>query len=103
MRNAALLGGCLLACLLTGPVRSQAAPKPATAVKNVLFIISDDLKASVLGCYGDPRCKTPNIDKLAKEGMRFTDAHAAAANGMPTRYGVLTGRYPCRIGQYGVL
>ncbi|MCP3694750.1 MAG: hypothetical protein GY917_21310, partial [Planctomycetaceae bacterium] len=52
MRNATLLGICLLACLLMGPVRSQAAPKAGAAVKNVLFIISDDLKASVLGCYG---------------------------------------------------
>ena len=47
--------------------------------------------------------KTPNMERLAREGMRFTDAHSAAANCTPTRYGVLTGRYPCRIGQFGVL
>ena len=47
--------------------------------------------------------ETPNINRLAQEGMLFTDAHAAAANCTPTRYGVLTGRYPCRIGQFGVL
>ena len=60
--------------------------------------------------YGQPKSyradsafKTPNLDHLAKEGMRFTDAHSAAANCTPTRYGVLTGRYPSRIGQFGVL
>jgi arylsulfatase A-like enzyme len=45
----------------------------------------------------------PNLDRLAREGMRFTDAHSAAAVCTPTRYGVLTGRYPWRIGQFGVL
>jgi len=71
---------------------------------NIIFVLFDDLG------YGQPKCyregtefKTPNIDRLAKEGMRFTDAHSAASVCTPTRYGVLTGRYPSRIGQYGVL
>ena len=52
---------------------------------------------------GDSPFKTPSFDGLAREGMRFTDAHSAAANCTPTRYGLLTGRYPSRIGQFGVL
>ena len=70
---------------------------------NIVFVLFDDMG------YGQPRSyraespfKTPNLDRLARQGMRFTDAHSAAANCTPTRYGLLTGRYPCRIGQYGV-
>ena len=71
---------------------------------NIIFIMADDMGYSDVGCY-NPQSKipTPNMDRLAHEGMRFTDAHSAAANCTPTRYGVLTGRYPCRIGQFGVL
>jgi arylsulfatase A-like enzyme len=47
--------------------------------------------------------RTPNLDRLAQQGMRFTDAHSAAAVCTPTRYGLLTGRYPARIAQFGVL
>ena len=71
---------------------------------NILFVLFDDMG------YGEPtsyrtesQFKTPNIDRMAKEGMRFTDAHSSAANCTPTRYGFLTGRYPHRIGQFGVL
>ncbi|MEC9093249.1 MAG: arylsulfatase, partial [Planctomycetota bacterium] len=51
----------------------------------------------------DSDFNTPSLDRLAREGMRFTDAHSAAASCTPTRYGVLTGRYPFRIGQFSVL
>ncbi len=71
---------------------------------NILFVLFDDMG------YGEPASyrptslfKTPNIDRMAKEGMRLTDAHASAASCTPTRYGFLTGRYPHRIGQFGVL
>ena len=71
---------------------------------NILFVLFDDMG------YGEPTSyratslfKTPNINRLAKEGMRFTDAHSSAASCTPTRYGFLTGRYPHRIGQFGVL
>ena len=93
MRNAILLGICLLACLLAGPVRSQAAPKSGAAVKNVLFIISDDLKASVLGCYGDPRCKTPNIDKLARAGLVFDRAYCQGTSCGPSRQSFMFSKY----------
>ena len=93
MRNATWLGACLLTCLLLGTVRSQAAPRPAAAVKNVLFIISDDLKASVLGCYGDPRCKTPNIDKLARRGLVFERAYCQGTSCGPSRQSFMFSKY----------
>jgi len=71
---------------------------------NIVFVLFDDIGYGQPKSYrADSSFKTPNIDRLAKQGMRFTDAHSAAANCTPTRYGVLTGRYPCRIGQFGVL
>lgn len=93
MWKATLLGGCLAACLLAVPERSCAAAKPAAAVKNVLFIISDDLKASVLGCYGDTRCKTPNIDKLARAGMVFDRAYCQGTSCGPSRQSFMFSRY----------
>ena len=51
--------------------RSVSAEESPPKIKNVLFIVSDDLKASVLGCYGDKVCHTPNIDRLAAEGVVF--------------------------------
>ena len=88
-----------LATVLITAFSSQAVEKP-----NILFVLFDDMG------YGEPTSyrpeslfKTPNIDRMAKEGIRFTDAHASAASCTPTRYGFLTGRYPHRIGQFGVL
>ena len=71
---------------------------------NVVFVLFDDFGYGQPPSYRkDSPFKTPNVDRLAKQGIRFTDAHSAAANCTPTRYGVLTGRYPSRIGQFGVL
>ena len=79
-------------------------PLCAAEKPNIVFVLFDDMG------YGEPTCyrpesklKTPQIDRLAAAGMRFTDAHSAAAVCTPTRYGLLTGRYPSRIGQYEVL
>ena len=60
---------------------------------NIVFILADDLGYGDVGCYGATKLKTPNIDRLAREGMRFTDAHAPSSVCTPTRYGLLTGRY----------
>ena len=61
---------------------------------NIVFVLFDDMGYGQPKSYrADSTFKTPNIDRLAKEGIRFTDAHSAAANCTPTRYGVLTGRY----------
>ncbi len=63
---------------------------------NIIFIMADDLGYGDLGCYGATMIRTPNIDKLAESGMRFTDAHSSAAVCTPTRYSILTGRYSWR-------
>ena len=97
----------LLVLLLVPQVEIHAADatKPISHSKpNIIFVLFDDMG------YGQPQSysaksalRTPNLDTLATQGMRFTDAHTAAAVCTPTRYGVLTGRYPSRIGQFGVL
>lgn len=63
---------------------------------NIVLIFADDLGYGDLGCYGATKLKTPNIDRLATEGRRFTDAHSASAVCTPSRYGLLTGEYPMR-------
>lgn len=65
---------------------------------NIIFILADDLGWSELGCYGNTFNETPNLDKLAKEGMRFTDAYAAAPVCSPYRAALMTGQYPARVG-----
>jgi len=62
--------------------------------QNIIFIMADDLGYGDLSCYNkDSKIQTPNIDRLASQGVRFTDAHSPSAVCSPTRYGVLTGRY----------
>ena len=63
---------------------------------NIIFIMADDLGYGDLSCYGAIQIQTPNIDKLAEGGIKFTDAHSSAAVCTPSRYGVLTGRYSWR-------
>ena len=65
---------------------------------NVVLIVIDDLGQRDLGCYGSTFYKTPNIDKMAKDGLRFTDFYAACPVCSPTRASILTGRYPQRVG-----
>ena len=74
------------------PLYSAAPAKP-----NIVYILADDLGYGDVGCY-NPASKipTPNMDRLAKEGMRFTDAHSPSAVCTPTRYALLTGRYAWR-------
>ena len=62
-------------------------------IKNVLFLISDDLKASVLGVYGDPICETPNIDRLAQEGMVFDRTYCQGTSCAPSRQSFMHSRY----------
>ncbi|NOY81276.1 MAG: sulfatase [Kiritimatiellaeota bacterium] len=64
---------------------------------NIVFILADDLGWADTGCYGADLHETPNIDRLAREGLRFTDAYAAAPVCSPTRASILTGRHPARL------
>ena len=63
---------------------------------NVVLIFADDLGYGDLGCYGATKVQTPNIDRLAAQGRRFTDAHSVSAVCTPSRYALLTGQYPSR-------
>ena len=78
---------------------SQSFADAAPAKPNIVLILADDLGYGDLSCQGATKLKTPNIDRLAKEGVRLTDAHTPAGVCCPTRYGVLTGRYPWRRSQ----
>jgi arylsulfatase A len=64
---------------------------------NFVFILADDLGWSQLGCYGSDFYETPNLDRLASEGMKFTDAYAACPVCSPTRASIMTGKYPARL------
>ena len=67
------------------------------ALPNIIYILADDLGYGDVSAYNPQgKIKTPNIDRLAKEGMRFTDAHSTASVCTPSRYSILTGRYPWR-------
>lgn len=73
------------------------------AKPNIIFLQADDLGYGDLGCYGATKIKTPNCDRLAREGLRFTDAHSPSAVCTPTRYAFMTGEYAWRKKGTGIL
>ncbi|MBM3862283.1 MAG: hypothetical protein FJ395_21890, partial [Verrucomicrobia bacterium] len=81
---------------LLGHLVATAAEKP-----NVVLIFADDLGYGDVGCYGATKVRTPNVDRLAREGRKFTDAHSASAVCTPSRYALLTGEYPFRKNLWG--
>ena len=88
------LGTAGAATLAATSMRAQrTAPRP-----NLLFILADDLGYGDLSCYGRPDYRTPVLDSLARQGLRFTSAYAAAPVCTPTRCALMTGRYPQRVG-----
>lgn len=70
---------------------------------NIVILLTDDQGYGDIGCYGFPDVQTPNLDRLAAEGTRFTDFYAGAAASTPSRAGLLTGRYAERVGVPGVV
>ncbi len=64
---------------------------------NIIFIMADDLGSGDLGCYGNTFNETPNLDKLSTQGLKFTQAYAAAPICSPTRASLMTGQYPARV------
>jgi len=79
------------------------APANGSNRPNMVIIFTDDLGYGDLGCYGHPSIRTPHLDGMAAEGLRFTDFYAAAAVCTPSRAALLTGRYAIRCGMTGVL
>ncbi|WP_248583269.1 sulfatase [Nocardioides sp. InS609-2] len=97
----ALLGGLMggaAASMLPAPQLAVGAPARAVRRPNILVVSIDDLGWRELGCYGHEFNETPEIDKLAHDGMRFTNAYAAAPLCSPTRAALVSGLYPARSG-----
>lgn len=72
-------------------------PAPAPAKPNIVLIVADDFGWTDLACYGSKLYESPNIDQLARDGMRFTQAYSACTVCSPTRAALLTGKYPARL------
>lgn len=87
MKNIPMWATLLSASLAQAQNAQQAPP-------NIVIIVADDLGYGDLSCYGAKRLHTPGMDRLAQEGLRFTDGHSAAATSTPSRYALLTGKYP---------
>ena len=93
MSKSMTLLGMLASLLVTCSAAGQDNP-------NVVIMLADDLGYGDLSCFGHPIIKTPNLDRLASEGMKLTDCYAAAPVCSPSRAGMLTGRTPNRVGIY---
>ena len=88
--------------LLLAAVTTAAATAATAARPNIVFILADDIGYGDVGCYGATKVKTPHIDRLAREGLRFTAAHAPASVCTPTRFAFLTGKYAWRQAGTGI-
>jgi len=88
-----ILSGLLVFCLF---FLTELRGYSVDGLPNIIIVFTDDMGYGDLACYGNKLTRTPNIDKLAKEGVRFTDFYAAASLCTPSRAGLLTGTYPVR-------
>ncbi|MBL8820300.1 MAG: sulfatase [Planctomyces sp.] len=94
----------LFCSLLDAGLKEAGNKQPAgssSSPANIIVIFADDLGYGDLGCYGSPVIRTPHLDQLAAEGLRFTDFYSAAEVCSPSRAALLTGRYPIRSGMCG--
>lgn len=97
------LSRCISFPLLTlpmTPIMAQQPSKPATP--NVIIILADDIGYGDLSCNGSTTIRTPNVERLARNGLRLTNAHSAAATSTPSRYALLTGEYAWRRNGTGI-
>ena len=90
-----VITGCIL---LNGSLQSCNSPESKAVKPNVIVIMADDLGYGDLGCYGNQEIQTPHLDRLAAEGIRFTDYHSNGTVCSPTRAALLTGKYQQRTG-----
>ncbi len=98
--NAAYIGVMPFRAILAGTILFALLPCRAAAPPNLLLFLADDMTWTDLGCYGNPDAKTPNIDRLASEGVRFTRCYNAAPTCSPLRQSLYTGLYPVRNGAH---
>src|SRR2546426_4841369 len=82
--------------MLPGLLHAAALQAPKPEKPNIVFILADDIGYGDFGCYGATKVKTPNVDALARQGLRFTDAHSPSAVYTPSRYALMTGQYAWR-------
>lgn len=103
MKSNVLLGLGIGASLFTACSGNKQKAEEAKPQKpNVIFLIADDIGYGDLSCYGEKTIHTPNVDKLASQGVRFTDAHSVAATSTPSRYSLFTGQYAWRRDDTGI-
>src|ERR1017187_682014 len=78
------------------PLLAQSRAGAAARLPNIVYMYADDLGYGDVSCYGAKRVTTPNIDRLAAGGVRFTNAHSPSATCTPSRYALMTGEYAWR-------
>src|SRR5580765_3625185 len=93
----------LLACLSANALTFSTANAEATSQPNIVFILTDDQGYGDVGCFGAKKIKTPNLDRMARDGMRFTNFYVTEAVCSASRASVLTGSYAVRVGLQGAL
>lgn len=96
LSGTALLSGC------GADSKQKTADVPRCEKPNVIYLISDDLGIGDLSCYGATQISTPNLDRLAGQGLQFTNAYATSSTSTPSRFGLLTGMYPWRQENTGI-
>ena len=95
MNKSLLLASAGIACVptLLAAKTAKAAKANDPARPNIIFILCDDMGYGDLACYGQPYISTPNIDRMASEGMRFTQAYAGSPVSAPSRATIMTGQH----------
>ena len=105
MKHKMMLGigtSMLVACSANTKKANEETVTDAKTKPNVIIILADDIGYGDLGFNGEKTVNTPNVDRLASQGVRFTDAHAVAATSTPSRYSLLTGHYAWRRNDTGI-